>query len=114
MYPATPEGSDVDELEFANGVADDLFYLAFTGQIADKPYIRCARWLDSIPGAGEYFRALCLDEYTEEEKRAALWHGAWVMENAAQKAQSKEPGWQAAQWPKYIRKGTGRVKREWR
>ncbi len=31
MYPDTPEGSEVDELEFANGIAKRLFYLAFTG-----------------------------------------------------------------------------------
>ena len=84
LYSDTPEGSEVDALEYANEFAERLFYLAFTGQIADKPYVRCARWLDSVPGAGEYFRALCLQEYTEEEKRSALWHGAWVMENVAQ------------------------------
>ena len=55
-YPSTPEGSEVDELEYANSVAERLFWLARTSQIKDRPYQRCATWLDTIPGAGEYFR----------------------------------------------------------
>ncbi len=111
LYDDTPEGSEVDALEYANETGDRLFYLAFTGQIADKPYVRCARWLDSIPRAGEYFRALCMQKFTEEEKRYEVCHGNWVMENGTQRTQCKGPGWQAKQWVKP--KGRGRVK-EWR
>jgi hypothetical protein len=107
-YPDTPEGSEVDELEYANGVADRLFYLAITGQIGDKPYIKRARWLDSIPGAGEYFRALCMKEFTDKERRDALCHGAWVMESNAQRNPFITQGWVARQWAKP--KGTLRVK----
>ncbi len=110
-YPDTPRGSECDALEYANEAAEHLFYLAFTGQIAERPYVRCARWLDSVPGAGEYFRALCLRDFTEEEKRSALCHGAWVMENGAQRTQYTGPGWQAKQWTKP--KGQRRVK-AWR
>ncbi len=99
-YPDTPRGSEVDALEYANEAAEHLFYLAFTGQIAERPYVRCARWLDSIPGVGQYFRLLCMQEFTEEERSYAMWHGAWVMEHGAQRTQYTGPGWQAKQWPK--------------
>ena len=58
-YDNTPEGSEVDELEFANALADQLYLLACTDQIADKPYIRCANYLDTVPLVGDYFRYWC-------------------------------------------------------
>ncbi len=81
MYPDTPEGSEVDVLEYANETAERLFYLAFTGQIADRPYVRWARWLDSIPGAGEYYRALVQDHPLHEV--ALMRYGAFLAGQAA-------------------------------
>ncbi len=31
----TPEGSEVDELEYANRMAEDLFFLARTGKVRE-------------------------------------------------------------------------------
>jgi hypothetical protein len=66
--PNTPEGSEVDELEYANGVAESLYFRSCAGEVSDKAYIKCAEWLDKIPGAGEYFRTLCMREYTPKQK----------------------------------------------
>ena len=66
-YPSTPEGSEVDELEYANAVAKRLFWLARTSQIKEKPYQRCATWLDTIPRAGEYFRCIANTDYSDEQ-----------------------------------------------
>jgi hypothetical protein len=64
----TPEGSEADELEVANAAADNLYFRSCCGEIGDAAYIRCATWLDTVPGAGEYFRALCMREYTPKQK----------------------------------------------
>ncbi len=97
-YPSTPEGSEVDELEYANSVAERLFWLARTSQIKDRPYQRCATWLDTIPGAGEYFRCMSNEDYSDEQMQMWQWQGAWSKEHLAQHLQSKEPGWRARQW----------------
>ena len=77
--PNTPEGSEVDELEYANRVADTLYFRSCAGEISEKAYIKCAEWLDTIPGAGEYFRALCMREYTPKQKEEwanfCFWRG---------------------------------------
>ena len=52
----TPEGSEVDELEYANSMAQQLFVLARTKKVKEFAYQRCATWLDSLPGAVEYYR----------------------------------------------------------
>ncbi len=97
-YPDTPEGSEVDELEYANSVAERLFFLARTSQVKERPYQRCASWLDTIPGAGEYFRCPSMEDYSEEQCEMWKWQGAWSKEHVAQHLQSKEPGWRARQW----------------
>ncbi len=65
-----------------------------TGQIKDKPYQRCA---DTIPGAGEYFRCMSNEDYSDEQMQMWQWQCAWSKEHLAQHLQSKEPGWSARQ-----------------
>ena len=108
----TPEGSEVDELEYANRVAEELLFKARSGKIREHQYQRCAKWLDLIPGAGEYFRCLSMEEYSDEQWEA--WHlrAAWYNEHLAQVNFSWEPGWQARQW---VKKGKeGRKVKRWR
>ena len=108
----TPEGSEVDELEHANTVAAELFYLARIKRVKEPDYRRCAEWLDTIPGAGEFFRCISAHEFSDEEWELWQWKRAWYKEMVAQREQSLEIGWRAKQWfkqPKKVR----RVKR-WR
>ena len=111
-YPDTPEGSEVDELEYANRMAEDLFFLARTGKVREHQYQRCATWLDSIPGAGEYFRCLSMKEFSDGQWEVFMWRAAWYKELVAQREQSWAVGWQSRQWVKKG-KGTRKVK-EWR
>ncbi len=67
VYPDTPEGSEVDELEYANGVAEWLFYMCYTHQISGRRYVERVNWLNTIPGAGEYFKCMCSHDYTPEQ-----------------------------------------------
>ena len=107
----TPEGSEVDELEYANRMAEELFSLARAGKVREPQYQRCATWLDTIPGAGEYFRCLSMEEFSDAQWEVFLWRAAWYKELVAQREQSWAPGWQARQW---FKKGKNdRVKR-WR
>ena len=109
----TPEGSEVDELEYANSVAAKLFFLARIDRVKEHEYQRCARWLDTIPGAGEYFRCISAEEFSDEQWEVWLWRKAWYKEVLAQREQSWAPGWQARQWFKQPKKDLRRVKR-WR
>ncbi len=108
-YTSTPEGSEVDELEYANSVAERLFFVARIGQIKEKQYERCATWLNGIPGAGEYFRCLSMEDYSDEELKRWRWQGAWYKEHLAQQKQSLTQGWRARQWVKQG-KGPRKVK----
>ena len=63
----TPEESKVDELEHANTIAAELFYLARINRVKEHQYQRCATWLDTIPGEGEYFRSISAHEFSDEE-----------------------------------------------
>ena len=109
----TPEGSEVDELEYANSMAQQLFVLARTNKVTECEYQRCATWLDSIPGAGEYFRCMSAEEFTDEQWEVFKWRAAWYREVLAQREQSLEIGWRAKQWVK--KKDFRRVKnRVWR
>ena len=56
---ATPQGSQLDELDYWMRQADELYDLARRKKINQKKFIRRAEQLDSVPGAGEYFRHLC-------------------------------------------------------
>ena len=108
-YPSTPEGSELDELEYANSVAERLFLLARIGRVREDKYRRCAAWLDTIPGAGEYFRCLSMADYSDEQWASWMWQNAWHKERAAQAEQSWAPGWMGRQWVKKG-KGTRKVK----
>jgi hypothetical protein len=96
----TPEGSEVDELEYANSMAQQLFVLARTKKVKEHEYQRCATWLDSIPGAGEYFRCISADDFTDEQWEVFKWRAAWYKEVIAQREQSWAIGWQGRQWIK--------------
>ncbi len=109
----TPEGSEVDELEHANTIAAELFYLARINRVKQHEYQRCATWLDTIPGAGEYFRCISAHEFNDEEWELWQWKRAWYKEMVAQREQSFEIGWRAKQWFKQPKKDLRRVKR-WR
>ena len=78
VYPDTPEGSEVDELEYANGVAEWLFYLSYTYQVSDEQFVDSVNWLDTIPGAGEYFRCMCSQEYSDDQLNTWVWFGVQV------------------------------------
>ena len=107
----TPEGSEVDELEYANTVASELFYLARIKRVKEPDYRRCAEWLDTIPGAGEYFRCISAHEFSDAEWELWQWKRAWFKEVVAQREQSLERG-RVKPWfnPKKVR----RVKSVWR
>jgi hypothetical protein len=96
----TPEGSEVDELEYANSMAEQLFLLARGNKVKEFEYQRCATWLDSIPGAGEYFRCISAEEFTDEQSEVFKWRAAWYKEVIAQREQSFAIGWQRRQWVK--------------
>ncbi len=109
----TPEGSEVDELEHANTMAAELFYLARINKVKEHEYQRWATWLDTIPGAGEFFRCISAHEFSDEEWELWQWKRAWYKEVLAQREQSFEVGWQARQWFKQPKKDFRRVK-TWR
>ena len=113
-YPSTPEGSELDELEYANRMAEQLFFLARTNKVKNHHYQRCATWLDTIPGAGEYFRCLSMEEVSDEQWEAWKWRAAWYKELLAQREQSWAIGWQARQWVKKGKNDMRRVKSAWR
>jgi hypothetical protein len=111
----TPEGSEVDALDYANTVAAELFYLARIDRVKEHPYQRCATWLDTIPGAGEYFRCLSAEELSDEQLDMWLWRKAWYKEVLAQQLQTCEAWWMGKQWANQPRKDRRRVKnRVWR
>jgi hypothetical protein len=113
-YPDTPEGSEVDELEYANSMAEQLIFLSRIDRIKEHQYQRCAAWLDTIPGAGEYFRCLSMKELSDEQWEVWMWRAAWYKELIAQREQSWAIGWQARQWIKKGKNDTRRVKNQWR
>jgi hypothetical protein len=103
---STPEGSEVDELEYANEEAQWLFYLCATQQVSAKRFERITHWLDTIPGAGEYFRCMCMQEYSDELLNA------WVQFGVQARAKRLQES-RARQWVKKGKNGTTRLKR-WR
>jgi hypothetical protein len=60
-FTRTPEASELDELEGLYALADWLFWVATKekNNICDKQYNRYAKYLDTVPLVGEYFRYLC-------------------------------------------------------
>jgi hypothetical protein len=59
-YP-TPRGSEVDALEYHNNVALWLYVGNCTGKVGRWRSHYWRQQLDTIPGAGEYYRALVQD-----------------------------------------------------
>ena len=59
----TPRGEEVDKLDMANAIAEWLYFSKLTGTIEQEQYDRWKLWLDSIPGAGEYFQLLSATDY---------------------------------------------------
>jgi hypothetical protein len=107
VYPNTPEGSEVDELEYANEEALWLFYLCSTHQVSAKRFKRITRWLDTIPGAGEYFRCMCMQDYSDELLNA------WTQFGVQARAQRVQET-MAQQWVKKGKNETRRLKYRWR
>ncbi len=60
---ATPRGEDLDKLSMANAIAEWLYFSQLTGTIERASYDHWKLWLDSVPGAGEYFNLLSSPEY---------------------------------------------------
>jgi hypothetical protein len=55
----TPEASEVAELDSSYRLADWLYRASVKNKIKEKPYIRHAEYLDTIPLVGPYYRLLC-------------------------------------------------------
>jgi hypothetical protein len=109
----TPEGSEIDELEYANSVAQQLFVMARGKKVKEFEYQRVATWLDTIPGAGEYFRCISAEEFTDEQWDRFRWRAAWYQEVLAQREHSWAIGWQRRQWVKK-KNAVNMVKKTWR
>ncbi len=62
---ATPRGEDLDKLSMANAIAEWLYFSQLTGTIEREQYDKWKLWLDSVPGAGEYFQLLSAPEYND-------------------------------------------------
>ena len=62
---ATPRGDALDKLAMANATAEWLYFSQLTGTIEREQYDKWKLWLDSIPGAGEYFQLLSASEYND-------------------------------------------------
>ena len=62
---ATPRGDALDKLAMANATAEWLYFSQLTGTIEREQYDKWKLWLDSIPGAGEYFQLLSAPEYND-------------------------------------------------
>ena len=58
-FTRTPEPSELDELEARYRLADWLYEASTIGYISDKQYIRYAKYLDTVPLVGAYFRYWC-------------------------------------------------------
>jgi hypothetical protein len=57
-YPPTPVGSEVDLLEYYENIAHWLYAGNCTGTIGIWKSNYWKQMMDSVPGAGEYYRAL--------------------------------------------------------
>ena len=58
-FTRTPATSELDELEVRYRLADWLYQAATEGDISETQYLRYAKFLDTIPLVGDYFRYLC-------------------------------------------------------
>ncbi len=59
----TPRGDALEKLALANAIAEWLYFSQLTGTIEREQYDKWKLWLDSVPGAGEYFKLLSAPEY---------------------------------------------------
>jgi hypothetical protein len=77
----TPRGSEVDTLEYYNDVALWLYIGNCTGRIGRWRSYCWQQRLDTIPGAGEYYRALVQDHPLHDV--ALMRYGAFLAGQAA-------------------------------
>jgi hypothetical protein len=56
---STPTPSECEEFEDAYKIAWDFWFELQTTKVSDKRFYKTTKYLDSIPGVSEYFRALC-------------------------------------------------------
>ena len=61
----TPRGDALEKLALANAIAEWLYFSQLTGTIEREQYDKWKLWLDSVPGAGEYFKLLSAPEYND-------------------------------------------------
>jgi hypothetical protein len=80
-YPPTPTGSDVDQLEYYERIADWLYTGNCTGTVGKWRSNYWRQMLDSVPGAGEYYRALVEKDPLRE--LVAMRYGAYLAGQAA-------------------------------
>ena len=57
-YTRTPEGSEVDELDLMYELAEWCFWAGRNNLITKERYTNLAKYFNSIPSVGEYFRNL--------------------------------------------------------
>ena len=92
-YPPTPTGSNVDQLEYYERVADWLYAGNCTGTVGKWRSNYWRQMLDSVPGAGEYHLAL-MDKHPLRDL-VLLRYGAFLAGQAARghyEAQQKREG----------------------
>ena len=80
-YPPTPTGSEVDTLEYYEQVACWLYTGNCTGTVGRWQSDCWRRTFDSVPGAGEYYRALVEKDPLRE--LVAMRYGAYLAGQAA-------------------------------
>ncbi len=87
-YP-TPRGSEVDTLDYYSDVALWLYVGNSTGRIGKWPSYYWRQQLDTIPGAGEYYRALVQDHPLRDV--VLMRYGAFLAGQAAREHAEKFP-----------------------
>ena len=85
----TPRGSEVDTLEYYNDVALWLYIGNCTGRIGKWCSYCWQQQLGTIPGAGEYYRALVRDHPLHDV--ALMRYGAFLAGQAAREHAEKFP-----------------------
>ena len=88
-YYPTPRGSEADTLEYYNDIALWLYIGNCTGQVGKWRSIYWRQQLDTIPGAGEYYRALVRDHPLRDV--ALMRYGAFLAGQAAREHAEKFP-----------------------
>ena len=87
-YCDTPRGSEVDVLEFYNNIAVWLYVGNCIGRVGKRRSYYWRQQLDTIPGAGEYYRALVQDHPLRDV--VLMRYGAFLAVQAAREHAEKE------------------------